>query len=150
MTTQREAIIAAFTDAITSHLGTAVPNASVLRNPDTTVTPTRGGLVLIEDGDPGEPIERTLGSPGGWYYEHPVRVTILVSGSNKDIRAATCDDLVAAVGAAAIVDRSLGGLASWVETSAPDVGNEQHDGGDAVTTATADIVIAYTLTNPMG
>lgn len=150
MTTQREAILSAFAEAITSGLEATTPDAAVMRNPDRVQTPTHGGLVLIEDGDPGEPLERTLGSPGGWYYEHPVRVTILVSGPNKDVRAATCDDLVAAVGAAAIADRSLGGLASWIETSAPDIGNEPHDGGDAVTTATADIVIAYTLTNPMG
>src|SRR5918992_5671579 len=54
-----------------------VPGAAVERN---SVLPEKipdGGLLILRDGDPGEP-EQTLGGFGSTYYQHAVEIEIYV------------------------------------------------------------------------
>ena len=63
-------------DALKALLET-VPDAVVQRN---SVLPEKipaGGLIIVRDGDPGEP-EQALGSFGTTYYQHAVKIEVYV------------------------------------------------------------------------
>jgi len=64
----------------------AVPGATVERN---SVLPEKippGGLIILRDGDPGEP-ERALGGFGSTYYQHPVEIEVYVEEARRAVEA---------------------------------------------------------------
>ena len=73
------------------------------------------GLIILRDGQPGEP-EVTL-SPLRYHYQHRAELEVVVQAPNG--RATTFDTLIAAIGTALGADRTLGGLCDWVEPEAP-------------------------------
>ena len=90
MTTTRETILA----ALQARLQPLA--ALVLRD---EVLPERipaAGLIILRDGQPGEP-EVTL-SPLRYHYQHRAELEVVVQAGNG--RASAFDDLVAAIGAA--------------------------------------------------
>jgi len=77
MSTTREAILTALTDLLR-----AIPQASVLRG---EVLPERvptAGLMILRDGDPGEP-QVTL-SPLAYHYQHRAEIEAVVQGTERD------------------------------------------------------------------
>jgi hypothetical protein len=89
--------------------------APVLRD---EVLPERippAGLVILRDGQPGEP-EVTL-SPLRYHFQHRAELEVIVQAAND--RATAFDSLIAAIGTALAADRTLGGLCDWVEAEAP-------------------------------
>ena len=73
-----------------------------------------GGLLILRDGEPGEP-EVTL-SPLRYHYQHRAEIEAVVQDAARDT---IFDMLTASIGAALIADRTLGGLCDWVEAEAP-------------------------------
>ncbi|MGB3626390.1 MAG: hypothetical protein WA989_11190, partial [Henriciella sp.] len=73
------------------------------------------GLIILRDGQPGEP-EVTL-SPLRYHYQHRAELEVVVQAPNG--RATVFDSLIADIGAALEADRTLGGLCDWVELEAP-------------------------------
>ena len=111
MPTPRESILQALLAALQT-----VP-ASILRG---EVLPERvpaGGLLILRDGEPGEP-EVTL-SPLRYHYEHRAELEVVVQGKASADRDAAFDVLTSAIGTALAADRTLGGLCDWVEAEAP-------------------------------
>src|SRR5918999_1529061 len=87
-----------------------LPDAVVERN---SVLPERipgGGLVILRDGDPGEP-EQALGGFGSTYYQHTIEIEVYVEEADAAARDAAFDELLQQIGAALEADRTLGGLA---------------------------------------
>ena len=68
------------------------------------------GLIILRDGQPGEP-EVTL-SPLRYHYQHRAELEVVVQAPNG--RASAFDTLIAAIGTALDSDRTLGGLCDWV------------------------------------
>ena len=96
-------------DALKTLLET-VPDAVVERN---SVLPEKipaGGLIILRDGDPGEP-EQALGSFGNAYYQHAVEIEVYVEEGDAAVRDAAFDGLLQQIGAALEVDPTLGGVA---------------------------------------
>jgi hypothetical protein len=62
-----------------------VPNASVERNGVLPEKIPDGGLIILRDGDPGEP-EQTLGGFGNTYYRHEVEIEVCIE--TRHIKAA--------------------------------------------------------------
>ena len=54
-----------------------VPGASVERNSALPEKIPDGGLVILSDGDPGEP-EQALGGFGNAYYQHAVEIEVYI------------------------------------------------------------------------
>ena len=74
-----------------------VPNASVQRN---SVLPEKipsGGLIILRDGDPGEP-EQALGGFGSAYYQHAVEIEVYVEEGDAAVRDAAFDSLLQQIG----------------------------------------------------
>ena len=105
MPTTRETVLAAL------HARLQPLAAQVLRD---EVLPERipaSGLIILRDGQPGEP-EVTL-SPLRYHYQHRAELEVVVQAANG--RASAFDDLIASIGAALAADPTLGGLCDWVE-----------------------------------
>jgi hypothetical protein len=119
--------------------------APVLRD---DVLPERvpaAGLLILRDGDPGEP-SVTL-SPLRYHYQHRVEVEAVVQSATD--RDATFDVLAAAVGVALAGDRTLGGLCGWVEAEAPHPVDLAVDGAATLKAAVITIVLHYSSADPL-
>jgi len=103
------------------------------------------GLIILRDGQPGEP-EVTL-SPLRYYYQHRAELEVVVQASTG--RASAFDDLTAAIGAALETDRTLGGLCDWVEPEAPASVDLPIAGAAALKAAVITVVLHYTTTGPL-
>jgi hypothetical protein len=96
-----------------------VPGAAVERN---SVLPEKipvGGLIILRDGDPGEP-ERALGGFGSAYYQHAVEIEVYVEEGDAAARDAAFDDLLQQIGAVLEADRTLGGVAFGLNYGRPE------------------------------
>ena len=112
-----------------------VPGAVVERN---SVLPEKvpdGGLIIIRDGDPGEP-EQALGGFGSTYYQHAVEIEVYVEEGDAAARDAAFDGLLQQIGVALEADPSLGDLAFGMSYGRPEPAIEVVAGAPAIKTAT--------------
>ena len=138
MFTPREAILA----SLHAHLS-ALP-AAVLRG---DVLPERvpaEGLLILRDGEPGEP-EVTL-SPLAYHYQHRAEIEAVVQGSDRN---AAFDTICAGIGAALAADRTLGDLCDWVEAEAPRPVDVPVEGAASLKAAVIPVVLHYTTADPL-
>ena len=120
--------------------------ATVLRD---EVLPERiplAGLIILRDGQPGEP-EVTL-SPLRYHFQHRAELEVIVQAAND--RATVFDTLIAAIGTALATDRTLGGLCDWVEAEAPASVDLPVEGAVALKAAVITVVLHYTIADPLG
>jgi hypothetical protein len=103
------------------------------------------GLIILRDGQPGEP-EVTL-SPLRYHYQHRAELEVVVQAPND--RATALDTLIASIGAALEADRTLGGLCDWVEPEAPASVDLPVEGAAALKAAVIMINLHYTTTGPL-
>ena len=103
------------------------------------------GLIILRDGQPGEP-EVTL-SPLRYHYEHRAELEVVVQAPNG--RATAFDSLIAAIGTALEADRTLGGLCDWIEPEAPASVDLPVEGAAALKAAVITVVLHYTTTGPL-
>ncbi|WP_347268416.1 acyl-CoA transferase [Paracoccus sp. (in: a-proteobacteria)] len=103
------------------------------------------GLIILRDGQPGEP-EVTL-SPLRYHYQHRAELEVVVQAGNG--RAGAFDNLIAAIGAALVTDRTLGGLCDWVEPEAPASVDLPVEGAATLKAAVIIVVLHYTTTGPL-
>ena len=103
------------------------------------------GLIILRDGNPGEP-EVTL-SPLTWFYQHRAELEVVIqAGSGRD---ALFDALTADIGVALAADRTLGGLCDWVEAEAPEPVDLPIEGAAALKAAVIIVVLHYATTDPL-
>ena len=139
MPTARETILAAL------HARLQPLAALVLRD---EVLPERipaTGLIILRDGQPGEP-EVTL-SPLRFYYQHRAELEVAVQAGTG--RASAFDSLIASIGVALEADRTLGGLCDWIEPEAPASVDLPIEGAAALKAAVITVVLHYTTTGPL-
>jgi hypothetical protein len=139
MPTIREIILQAL------HVALQTQPAPVLRG---EVLPERvpaAGLLILRDGDPGEPAV-TL-SPLRYHFQHRAEVEAVVqAGTGRD---GAFDALVAGVGAALSADRTLGGWCDWVEAEAPRPVELAVDGAATLKAAVIPVVLHYSTADPL-
>lgn len=139
MPTSRETILAALQARLQ-------PLAAFVLRDD--VLPERipaSGLIILRDGQPGEP-EVTL-SPLRYHYQHRAELEVIVQAPNG--RASAFDSLITAIGTALDADRTLGGLCDWVEPEAPASVDLPVEGAAALKAAVITVVLHYTTTGPL-
>lgn len=103
------------------------------------------GLLILRDGDPGEP-EVTL-SPLTYHYQHRAEIEAVVQAASD--RDAAFDTLIAGVGTALGEDRTLGGLCDWVEAEAPRPVDLAVDGAATLKAAIIPVVLHYASADPL-
>jgi hypothetical protein len=129
-------------------LGT-VPGATIERN---SVLPEKvpdGGLVILRDGDPGEP-EEALGGFGNAYYQHAVEVEIYVEEGHAAARDAAFDGLLQQIGAVLEGDPTIGGLAFGLSYGRPEPAIEAIAGAPAIKSAPLTLPVDYETDAPLG
>ncbi|WP_071796280.1 acyl-CoA transferase [Natronohydrobacter thiooxidans] len=139
MPSPRETILTALADLLR-----AVPHVPVLRG---EVLPERvpaAGLLILRDGEPGEP-EMTL-SPLRYHYQHRAEIEAVVQGSDRDTAFAT---LCASIGTALAADRTLGGLCDWIEAEAPRPADLPVEGAASLKAAVIQVILHYTTVDPL-
>lgn len=139
MPTTRETILA------TLHARLQTVAAMVLRD---EVLPERippAGLIILRDGQPGEP-EVTL-SPLRYHYQHRAELELVVQAARD--RATSFDTLITSIGTALESDRTLGDLCDWVEAEAPASVDVPIEGAAALKAAVITVLLHYTTTGPL-
>ena len=142
MPTPRETILSAFHATLQT-----LPDATVLRGEALPERVPAGGLVILRDGEPGEP-EVTL-SPLQYHYEHRAEVEVIVQGKTSADRDAAFDTLVQAIGTALAVDRTLGGTCDWVEAQAPAPTDLAQEGAEGIKAAVMPVILSYSTADPL-
>ena len=143
MTTTRETILQALFVLLQT-----IPDAKVLRNDVLPETVPAGGLVILRDGDPGQP-EVTL-SPLSYYWQHMAVLEILVTHGNAAQRDITMDDLFAEIAEVINTNDTLGGLCDRVTAEAPVITTLGIDGAPSVKAATVNLELIYTTADQLG
>lgn len=141
MTTRREEVLSALFTALQG-IGTV----TVQRN---AVLPERvpaDGLLILRDGQPGEP-EVTL-SPLRYHWQHRAEVEAFLRGSSR--LDAAFDMLAEKVGQVIAADRTLGGFCDWIENNAPEPADLAVEGAPAIKAAVLILTLHYTSNDPLG
>jgi hypothetical protein len=138
MPTAREAILKALHNLLQALSATALRG---------DVLPERvpaAGLLILRDGDPGEP-EVTL-SPLRYHYQHRTEIEVVVQGASRD---AAFDALISSVGTALAADRTLGGICDWIEAEAPRPVDLPVEGAASLKAAVIPVVLHYSTDDPL-
>lgn len=138
MPTSRETILSALFARLS-----ALP-ATVLRG---DVLPERvptAGLLILRDGEPGEP-EVTL-SPLRYHYQHRAEIEAVVQRVARD---GAFDALCASVGTIIAADRTLGGLCDWVAAEAPRPVDLPIEGAASLKAAVIPVVLHYSMADAL-
>lgn len=144
MASKREQII----EAVVAMIAGALPGVKVERNADKPERIPSSGLVVIRDGEAGEPEEVTL-SPLTYFYAHRVAVEIAVLADASASREARLDAILGAIGSAVAANRTLCGLADFVEVTAPLTDDLEADGAYSARWVSVDLVVHFATNDPL-
>ncbi len=151
MTTTRETALSALQALLVLTFGDGTdedltPAGKFWRDPEKSVDASVSGIVVMRDGDPGQPLITI--SPLQYEWEHPVELELSAVGTG---RTAILDGLIGALDAALSAHRTLSGAvvdARIIE--APVVTEESQDGVEAVRYAAVRVRLEYVSTSPAG
>jgi len=142
MPSTREQVLSALFDRLQLIVG-----GTVKRNEALPSSVPAGGLVILRDGDPGEP-DVTL-NPRTEFFSHRAEIEAFVTQPVGGGGEAALDVLLSEVGAALVADCSLGGLAENLFWSAPETGVLAIEGAAPVLTARLTVTIEYLVSDPL-
>lgn len=143
-TSKSEQVLQALAVQIAAHLPAGV---SFDRNLALPQRIPAAGVMILRDGDPGEP--EPLMSPPLYYYEHRAEVDLLVDAPSAAVRDATFDALKIALGEAIAADRTLGGLCDYVLGEAPAPVEDVIEGGETIKAASVGVLLHYDTPDPL-
>ena len=141
MPTARETILAAL------HARLSALPATVRRNEVLPEKIPAAGLVILRDGDPGEP-DVTL-NPRTEFYSHRVEIEVFMARDVTGGGETALDALLGAIGTALRIDPSLGGLAENLTPSAPETGALAIEGAAPILTARLVVTVEYLVSDPL-
>ena len=124
-----------------------VPDATVRRNEALPVSVPAGGLIILRDGDPGEP-DVTL-NPRTEFYSHRAEIEAFVTQAVGGGGEEELDALLSWLSVKLNIDRSLGGLAENLSWSAPETSVLAIDGAAPILTARITVTIEYLVSDPL-
>ena len=139
MPSTRETILAALTAQLTAQAG-----AEVRRNATLPERVPAEGLVVVRDGNPGEP-DVTL-SPWRAYYRHRVEIEAFMPPGAAEV---ALDALLARIGDALAHDDSLGGRVELMTPSAPELQPVPVEGGAPFLAAALAVTLEYQVGDPL-
>ena len=143
MTSKREQALA----GLFLCLQNGMNGVAVLRNEPLPTKIPASGLLILRDGDAGEP-EITL-SPTRYHYAHVAELEVLVQKPKTDERDAALDELLVALGDTLGADTTLSGAVDYMSIGSPEFLTETVDGAPAIKAAVVPITLEYTTLNPL-
>lgn len=142
MATFRELLLETLVGRLQMILG-----ASVKRDGPLPEKVPSGGLVILRDGDPGEP--EVLLSPLTYLWQHRADIEVIVQQAPAETATAALDALLSEVGIVLSADRTLDGLVDWVEWGAPQTRDLAIDGAAGMKAAVVTVTLHYASTDPL-
>ena len=143
MASHREIVLG----GIRALIAAALPAAKVERNAAKPERIPTGGLVIIRDGDPGDP--EVYLSPLTYIYTHRVPVEVAVLAATPLSREQVLDQSLQAISEAIEANRTLGGLCDFIDPEAPSTDDLEATGTVAARWADLVILVTYATTNPL-
>ena len=139
---RREQILAALALGLQSGLA-----STVRRNEALPERVPNAGLVILRDGEPGEP-DVTL-NPRTEFYSHRVEIETYVPRDPAGGGEAALDALLGTIGSALRINPTLGGLAENLTPSAPETGALAIEGAAPILTARLTVIVDYLVSDPL-
>lgn len=143
MSSKREQVL----DAVKALLSSALPTADVRRNLAKPERIPPGGLVVVRDGDPGDP--EVMLSPLVYVYTHRIPIELAAYETSSQSPEQVLDEMLGAIGVAVSGDRTLGGLCDFIEAQAPATDDVETAGARVGRWADAAIVTIYGTPDPL-
>lgn len=134
--------------ALHARLVAGLPGVEVLRNSALPEALGAAGLVILNDGDPGEP--EFIMSPPMFAYEHRAEIDVIVDAADAAARDTAFDALKLAIGTAIRTDRTLGGRCDYVMAEAPAPQELPVEGASGLKAATIGVILSYVAPDPLG
>jgi hypothetical protein len=128
-------------------LQTGLPGISVLRNEVLTTAIPETGLVVLRDGDPGEP--DILLSPPRYIYKHRADIEVFIQNADAAQRETELDQLITQIGAALETVGTLDGVIDILNPGSPELLTEPTPGAAAIKAATLPVTLEYVTANPL-
>jgi hypothetical protein len=125
----------------------SITGPTVKRNEPLPTKVPEAGLIILRDGDPGEP--EVILSPTRYVYQHRAEVEVLVQEADQTERDAALDTLLVAVGTALAGDSSLGGKVDIAHPGSPELLQETIEGAPTIKAALIPVFLEYTTLNPL-
>ena len=122
-------------------------DAELQRNEPLPTKIPASGLLILRDGDAGEP-EITL-SPTRYHYAHVAEIEVLVQKPKPDERDTALDELLVALGDTLGTDATLSGAVDFMSIGSPEFLTETVEGAPAIKAAVVPITLEYTTLNPL-
>jgi hypothetical protein len=139
---KREQVLSALFDQLRT-----MALASVKRNEALPQAVPAYGLVILRDGDPGEP-DVTL-NPVHCFYSHRAEIESLMPQPPSGGGEALLDALLGDIGIALAADRSLGGLVENLFWSAPEISVLAIEGAAPILSARVIVTLEYLTADPL-
>ncbi len=125
----------------------ATPPTVAERNSDEPEEVPGGGLVILRDGDPGEPT--ILLSPTTYCYEHQAELEVWVQGATAAARDALLDQVLGLIPALIAADPTLGMAVDYTELREPVLESERFPGAANLKVARVPVILSYDTTSPL-
>ena len=141
----REQIIAAFFSELKTLESSRI---KVLRNPDKLMKVSAdGAIIVLRDGESGDP--EVLLSPLTYIYEQVATLEIMIDNAYAQSQQTSLDDLLMIIGNLIDNNRSMNGLAEWMEAQAPEFLQEAVEGAPAIRAAAVNVLMRFSTTSPL-
>lgn len=142
MPSQREAILSALFETLRTNL-----TASVRRNEVLPEKVPTASLVIVRDGEAGEP--DILLSPVSYLWRHRATLDVCVGAPTAAERDTDLDALLIAIGAALETDRTLGGLVDLLEIGSPSFEIVPIEGAAPIKGAVVPVILHFESSSPL-
>lgn len=119
----------------------ALPDIEVKRNAVLPVKIPDNGLVILRDGNIGEP--DILFSPACYVFHHKAELEVLIQQVEDSDNDAKLDSILEAIGLILKVDVTLSGLIDYMHADPPEFIEQPVDGGLTIKGAIVPIVLEY-------
>ena len=141
--TRREQAISALHSLLAEKLGTVL----VRRNEVLSTAIPSEGLIILRDGDAGEP--EILLSPLRYLYQHRVELEVWVQQARSTERDQQFDQLLQRLGVALDSAGTLNDTVDLLHTGSPEFSTESIEGGATVKVATIPIFLEFNTRHPL-
>jgi hypothetical protein len=143
MPTQRERAI----QALYTFLKTALEPMVLRRNEVLSTVIPAEGLLILRDGDAGEP--EILLSPLRYLYQHRVELEVWVQQADSSERDEQFDQLLQRLGVALDSAGTLSDAVDLLHTGSPEFSTESIEGGATVKVATIPVYLEFNTRHPL-
>ncbi len=119
----------------------ALTGVDVRRNEVLPLKIPANGLVVLRDGNIGEPL--FLLSPPRYIFQHRAEIEVLMQKVSPADRGSILDSLLEKIGRLIMVDPTLSGRIDYMHAEPPEFSEEPIEGGITIKAAIVPIVLEY-------